>query len=92
NFIGKEALTADAKRTRIGLKLIDKGIAREHYDVYVGDKLVGFTTSGGIAPTVGGNLAMALVDVDYKDEAIFEIEVRNRRLKAEKVAMPFYKR
>lgn len=92
SFIGKEALVAEAKRTRIGLKLIDKGIAREHYDVYVGDKLVGFTTSGGIAPTVGGNLAMALVDVDYKDEAIFEIEVRNRRLKAEKVAMPFYKR
>ena len=51
-FIGKEALMEEPKRVRIGLKLIDKGIAREHYDVYVGDKLVGFTTSGGIAPTV----------------------------------------
>jgi aminomethyltransferase len=82
----------EPKRVRIGLKLIDKGIAREHYDVYVGDKLVGFTTSGGIAPTVGGNLAMALVCTCVKDEQIFEIEVRNKRLKAEKVALPFYKR
>ncbi|HHT86601.1 MAG TPA: glycine cleavage system aminomethyltransferase GcvT [Clostridiales bacterium] len=91
-FIGKEALMEEPKRVRIGLKLIDKGIAREHYDVYVGDKLVGFTTSGGIAPTVGGNLAMALVCTCVKDEQIFEIEVRNKRLKAEKVALPFYKR
>ena len=91
-FIGKEALMAPAKRIRIGLKLIDRGIAREHADVYVGDKKVGHVTSGSPAPTLGGNYAMALVDIAEAEHEVYEIDVRGRRLKAQAVPMPFYKR
>ncbi len=91
-FIGQEPLKAERKRVRIGLKLKDKGILREHYDVYVGDKLVGHTTSGMPVPTLEGSYAMALVDVEYADAPEYAVEIRNRRLAAEKKAIPFYKR
>jgi aminomethyltransferase len=91
-FIGKEPLLAPPARIRIGLKLIDRGIAREHSDVYFNGKLAGHVTSGGVAPTLGGNYAMALVDSAAADNDLFEIDVRGKMLKAQKVALPFYKR
>lgn len=92
-FIGKDALVNNPpKRMRIGLKLIDKGIAREHTDVYVGDTLVGHVTSGSVAPSLGGNYAMALVNIDQSDCDEFFIEVRGKKLLAERVVLPFYKR
>lgn len=91
-FIGREALCAPKTRARIGLKLVDRGIAREHSDVYLGDKLVGFTTSGGVAPTLGGNYAMALVDIEAAEQKELFIDVRGKKLLAEIVPMPFYKR
>lgn len=92
-FIGKDALVNNPpKRMRIGLKLVDKGIAREHSDVYVGDTLVGHVTSGSVAPSLGGNYAMALVNIDQSDCDEFYIEVRGKKLLAERVVLPFYKR
>lgn len=91
-FIGKESLQNPLKRVRIGLKLTDRGVAREHSDVYAGDKKVGFVTSGGVAPTLGGNYAMALIDIAHEGDAEFEIDVRGRKIGAQKVEMPFYKR
>ena len=91
-FIGKEALEAPAKRVRIGLKLVDRGIAREHSDVYCAGSRAGHVTSGSVAPTLGGNYAMALVDIQYAGQDEFTIEVRGKQLKAEKIPLPFYKR
>lgn len=92
DFIGKAALEAPAKRRRIGLKVIDRGIVREHYNVYCNGELVGQTTSGVFVPTLEGSHAMALVKVEVADEENFEIEVRNKKLKAVQVPLPFYKR
>ncbi len=91
-FIGKEALLAPAKRLRIGLKLTDRGIAREHAPVFANGENVGHVTSGSVAPTLGGNYAMALVDASASEASDFEIEVRGKRLKAVQVPLPFYKR
>jgi len=92
-FIGKEALLAAPARIRVGLRLIDKGIAREHTEVLLPDGTsVGFVTSGGVAPSLGGNYAMALIDAKYADQQQFALSVRGRNLAAEKVALPFYKR
>ncbi len=94
DFIGKAALVKSnpPKRMRIGLKLIDRGVAREHLPVFLGDRQVGFVTSGGIAPTLGGNYAMALVDSDVACESEFSIEVRGKKLAAQNIPLPFYKR
>ncbi len=92
SFIGKEALMGEPKRVRIGLKLLERGIAREHCEVLFNGEVVGITTSGGPSPTLGGNYAMALINRFAKDEKEFEVSVRGRKLKAEATPLPFYKR
>lgn len=92
DFIGKTALLAPVKRARIGLRLIDRGIMREHCEVYCEGKAVGHTTSGMPVPTLEGSFAMALVDAEFAEKGAFEVDVRGRKLKAERVEIPFYKR
>ncbi len=92
DFIGKEYLLEEAKRVRIGLEVVDKGIAREGYEVYVGEEVVGKVTSGTKTPTVSKAIAMALVDDKYKEETEFLIDVRGKKLKAQQVELPFYSR
>lgn len=94
DFIGKQALieTVPAFK-RIGLVLVERGIAREHYDVYSADgEKIGITTSGSPCPTLGGAYALARVPVSTPQDAPLYIDVRGKRLQAKQVALPFYKR
>ncbi|NCA91722.1 glycine cleavage system aminomethyltransferase GcvT [bacterium] len=92
DFIGRDSLLNNPpKFERKGIKLLDRGIAREHCDLYDKDgKIIGMTTSGGICPTIGGAYAMVRIIKGYEGE-IF-VDVRGRKLLAEIVPMPFYKR
>jgi aminomethyltransferase len=94
-FIGKKALEerGEPKITRVGLQMIDRGIMREHQDIYADGVLIGHTTSGTMCPYVNKAVAMALIDKKYSEigQAV-EVDVRGRRLKAEVIALPFYKR
>jgi aminomethyltransferase len=95
DFIGKKALEERGapKIKRIGLRITGRGIAREHQDVYIGDRLIGQTTSGTQAPFLKYPVAMALVNIDSTDiGSQVEIDVRGRRITAEVVELPFYKR
>ena len=93
DFIGKEALEAPATRKRVGLKVTGRGIIREAEEVYVGDKQIGMTTSGTHCPYLGYPVAMALVDKDSVNVGDkVEANVRGRRVAAEVVELPFYKR
>lgn len=94
-FVGKEGIEkrGDLTRKRVGLKVTGRGIIREHENVFVGDKLVGQTTSGTHCPYLGYPVAMALLDIAYTEVGTqVEAEVRGRRVPAEVVALPFYKR
>lgn len=93
DFIGKEALAARPRtRRRIGLELVDRGIAREHCDVVDAQgRVVGQTTSGGPAPTLGKNMAMALVTLEAAEADKLWIRVRDRLLRAKRVKLPFYR-
>ncbi len=95
HFIGKEALIKKGapKRTRVGLEMVDRGIAREHCPVYMDGVLIGETTSGTMAPYLGKAIAMALIDASKADpQAVYEVDVRGRMLKAKTTELPFYKR
>jgi aminomethyltransferase len=95
NFIGKKALEERGVPTikRIGLKITGRGIAREHQDIYVGDIRIGHTTSGTHAPFLKYPIAMALVNADSIETGMqVEIDIRGRRVAAEVVNLPFYKR
>ena len=95
DFIGKKAMeemgTPSIKRC--GLKITGRGIARENCPVYVGDKLIGHTTSGTHCPFLGGAYAMAIVEKEPAPlGAQVEVEIRGKRVTAEVIKSQFYKR
>ena len=95
DFIGRDALLAagEPKRQRVGLKVLGRGIVREHQDVYYQGELIGHSTSGTHCPYLGGAYAMALIAANsVKNGDIVEVDVRGRRIEAEIVPLPFYKR
>lgn len=95
DFIGKAALEAAGKplQRRVGLKAVGRGIPREHQAVYAGDKCIGQTTSGTHCPYIGYPAAMAILDREYAQVGTrVEVDVRGRRVEAEVVKMPFYKK
>lgn len=92
SFIGKEALQNNQPEyQRLGIELIDRGIAREHSQVYANDKLVGYVTSGTMSPTLNKAIAMVRVLKDL-DTPELTVDVRGKRLKAKVVSLPFYSR
>lgn len=95
DFIGKAALEEKGapKKKRVGLKVTGRGIIREKEDLFDGEKKVGVTTSGTHAPYLGYPIAMALVECEYaKPGTRLEADVRGRRVAAEVVKLPFYKK
>lgn len=97
DFIGKSALAAQEaaglKRRLVGLEMIERGIARQGYQVVVNGEEVGFVTSGTMAPTLGKNLAMALVRSELAQPGQeLGVMIRNKEVKAKVIALPFYKR
>ena len=78
---------------RVGLKAVGQGILREHLDVYADGERIGATTSGTFAPFLKESVAMALVDADRAGVGTpVEVDVRGRRVAAETVPLPFYRR
>ena len=93
DFIGRTILEKSSTRQRIGLQLIDRGIARENSRIYLDDQEVGFTTSGTYSPTLGYPIAMAIIDKPFiGEDLIYQIDVRGKKLKAKQTTLPFYKR
>ncbi len=93
-FIGREALIAKGEptRVRVGLEITGRGIVREHQDLYVGDTLIGHSTSGTHCPYIGKPVAMALVDRAYSAIGTeVEADVRGRRVTCQVVPYVFYK-
>ena len=86
-FNGKETLVrqkADGlARKLVGFEMLERGIARHGYDVYVGDHKVGLVTSGTRTPFLKKAIGMAYVPVESgKVDSEIEIDVRGRRIRA----------
>ena len=95
DFIGKAALEekGEPKIKRVGLKVVGRGIIREHQEVSADGKIIGHTTSGTHCPYLGYPIAMALVDAAYGELGTkVSVEVRGRMVEAKVVDLPFYKR
>ncbi|GGC91523.1 aminomethyltransferase [Thalassobacillus devorans] len=97
DFLGKKALLKQKEngleRKLVGIEMLDKGIPRTGYKVLSGENEIGFVTTGTQSPTLGKNVGLALLNVDYTEVGtVVEVQVRKRRLKAEVVKTPFYKR
>ncbi len=90
DFIGKAALQAQqaagVQQRFVGLVLLDKGVLRNHLKV-ITPQGEGEITSGSYSPTLQKSIAMARVPAAAEGKV--EVEVRNKRLQAEIVKLPF---
>jgi aminomethyltransferase len=96
-FNGSNALAQQkakgVARKVVGFVVTGRGIARAGYPVIAGDKTIGQVTTGSYAPTLGKNLGLALIETDFsKAGQIIDIEIRGKKVAAEVIAKPFYKR
>ena len=97
DFVGRAALeraAADGPRRRlVGLIIEGRGIARHGYPVHVGGRRTGVVTSGTQSPTLGLPIAMAYVAPgDAEPGTMVDIEIRDARVPARVVPLPFYRR
>jgi len=96
DFKGKQALEQlegqTSKRSEYGVVLLDKGIAREGYPVFHDGKEIGVVTSGTFGPSLNKAIAIILVQDTLTNEAIVEIEIRDHRVRAQVVKLPFLKK
>jgi aminomethyltransferase len=97
DFIGRSALervaaTGPARRL-VGLVMEGRGIARHGYPVHAEERRTGVVTSGTQSPTLGSPIAMAYVAPgDAEPGTILEVEIRDQRVPARVVPLPFYER
>jgi glycine cleavage system T protein (aminomethyltransferase) len=98
DFIGKPALLAQKaaglRRKLVGFVMRGRGIARHDYAIVDADgKPIGKVTSGTTAPSLGVAVGMGYVPVAVSDPGTtIEIDCRGKRVPAEIVKGPFYKR
>jgi aminomethyltransferase len=97
DFVGRAPLEKVARegpaKRLVGLVVTGRGIARHGYPVWVGDRRTGIVTSGTQSPTLGKPIGMAYVAPgDAEPGTILAVEIRDQRVDAEVVALPFYRR
>jgi aminomethyltransferase len=88
-------MTAGLTRKLVGFEMIDPGIARHGYDVYVegAAAAAGTVTSGTQTPTIKKAIGMAYVPIaNTAAGSEVEIDIRGRRARARVIRLPFYKR
>jgi glycine cleavage system T protein (aminomethyltransferase) len=97
DFIGADVLRRQKQegvgRKLVGFEVLDRAIARHGYDVYVGGEKAGVVTSGTQTPFLKKAIGMAYLPAKHAAPGTeFEIDIRGRRVRAQVVPMPFYKR
>jgi aminomethyltransferase len=97
DFVGRDALATlkqqGLKRKLVGFKMTDRGIARDGFDIYINDAIVGYVTSGSPAPFLKKNIGLAFLPLEFANIGQeIKIDVRGKHLAAEVVATPFYRR
>jgi aminomethyltransferase len=97
DFIGRAALAQQKAeglpRVRVGLAIHDRAVARADSPIWHGDQQVGALTSGTMSITLGHPIGMGYVPPALAAPGTaLEVEVRGKRVPAEVVALPFYKR
>ena len=81
------------KRKRVGFQILERGIARNGYTILnEKDEEIGFVTSGTMSPSLQKSIGMGYVNSEYtKSDTKLYVLIRNKKLKAKVVKLPFYK-
>lgn len=96
-FTGSEAIAKQKavglKRRIAGFEMVEPGIARDGFDIYVGVDKVGGVTSGSPAPFLKKNIGLAFLPTEFAIAGQeIKIDVRGKHLAAKVIPTPFYKR
>lgn len=93
-FLGSEAVaemkTSPKRRRQYGVKLKGRGIPRQGFEVYQGNRKIGTVTSGGHSPCLNMSIAIVMVDCVLETGQEIDIQIRKNRVSAEVCALPFY--
>ena len=97
DFIGREALLKAREqgptKKLVGIEMVERGIPRGGYTIYLNDQPIGVLTSGAPGPTVGKNIGMGYVEPAHAVVGQpVQIDIRGKRTAARIAALPFYKR
>lgn len=87
----KKELEQGTDKKLVGLKLIDKGVAREGAAIEdEAGNVIGALTSGGHSPTLGISIGMGYVPSNMTEPGTkIMVDVRGRKLTAEVASLPF---
>ncbi|WP_026709858.1 glycine cleavage system aminomethyltransferase GcvT [Flavobacterium filum] len=98
DFVNSENLKKQKEegvsRKLVGFELLERGIPRHDYEIVdANGNNIGIVTSGTMAPTVGKGIGMGYVKTEHSaiDSEIY-IQIRNNKVLAKVVKMPFYKK
>jgi len=97
DFLGRDALLRQKeegiKRKIVGFEILERGIARAHYPVFLNGRKVSQVTSGTFSPYFRKSIGLTYLPIDYTEIGTeFDIEIRKNMVKAHVVPLPFYKR
>jgi len=94
DFVGKRALERQMKegirKERIGLRMLEQGVPRTGYPIFRGDEEIGRITSGTFSPLLRIGIAMGYVKPGVRKGEALEVEIREKRCRAEACGWPFY--
>jgi len=96
-FLGRDVLVAQNEkgitRKLVGFELVDRGIARPHYPIFLGGAPAGHVASGTFSPLFKKSIGLVYLPIDKAAVGTeFEIGIRDKKAKAVVVPTPFYKR
>jgi len=93
-FIGKDALLKQMqeglRKERIGFRMKEPGVPRSGYPLFKDGNEAGRVTSGTFSPILKTGIAMGYAKPGLKTGEEIEIEIREKRSRAEITDWPFY--
>jgi aminomethyltransferase len=96
-FVGRDRNLREkekgASRRLVGFEMIERGIPRHGFIIEKEGRSLGQVTSGSFAPTLKKNIGLGYVSAEAsKTGGELDIVIRNQKVKAKIVPLPFYKR
>lgn len=81
------------ERKLVGFELVERGIPRQHYQIVDAEgNVIGEVTSGTQSPSLNKAIGMGYVKTSFsKVDSEIYILIRDKKVKAKVVKMPFYK-
>jgi aminomethyltransferase len=97
DFLGRDVLARQRSegvaRRIVGFEMRGRGIGRDGYRVFAEGQDAGWVTSGSPAPLLQKNIGLCMLPVAHAAEGRpIEVAIRDRRVEAEIVPTPFYRR